>query len=213
MKRLIALAFALALVFGTASSAWADDAADNKAKMEALQAQMDAYKRQMDAMQAQLELLKVQRAAPPPGRTPAAAAGPAGATPVLVAPGNNVTFLIKGHPVQVYGTLDLSYDHVTKGLKTVYPTAGDNPMGTLGWLGGISSQSFVGLRSADPIGRKIIPQWQLETQIDVSATSGTVTTNSNNSGIVKGGLTSRNSYLGFGNDKIGSFFFGKTDAP
>jgi predicted porin len=208
MKKLIALAFAL--VLATTTVARADTASDLKAQMEALQKQMEANQKQMLDMQAQLDKLRAAQAAPPPKAV--ATAAPAG-SPVLVAPGNNVTFLIKGHPVQLYGTLDLSYDVATKGLKSFYPTASDQPVGTTSWLGGISSQSFVGIRSADPIGRKIVPQWQLETQIDVSSTSGTVNTNSNNGAVVRGGLTSRNSYLGFGNDKIGSFFFGKTDAP
>jgi predicted porin len=208
MRKLIALAFTL--VLATTTVARADTASDLKAQMEALQKQMEANQKQILDMQAQLEKMRAQQAVPPP--KPAAAAAQPG-TPVTVLPGNNVTFLVKGHPVQLYGTLDLSYDVATKGLKSHYATAADDPVGVTSWLGGISSQSFVGLRSADRIGRKIIPQWQLETQIDVASTSGTVNTNSNNSAIVKGGLTSRNTYLGFGNDKIGSFFFGKTDAP
>jgi predicted porin len=103
----------------------------------------------------------------------------------------------------------------TKGLATRYAgrNVNDPPQGTLGWLGGISSQSFVGIRNADRIGHKLTPQWQLETQIDVSASSGITTTNSNNSGVVKGGLTSRNSYLGIANQHVGGFYIGKTDAP
>jgi predicted porin len=209
MKRLIALAFAFVFVFGTTTAARADEAADNKAKIEAVQAQMDAYKRQMDAMQAQLDILKAQRAVPPPVARPPAAAG----TPVLMAPGNDVTFLIKGEPVTVYGTLDLSYDVTTKGLNNFYPSSGDSPVGAVGWLGGISSQSFIGVRGSHTTGPKLGITYQLETQIDVASTAGTVNTNSNNSAVVKGALTSRNSFIGVGDKYVGTFRIGKTDAP
>ena len=209
MKRLIALAFAFVFVFGTTTAARADEAADNAAKMAALQAQMDAYKRQMDAMQAQLELLKAQRAVPPPAARPPAAGAPA---PLMMAPGDNVTFLIHGEPVTVYGAIDLSYDNTTKGLQPFYVNGG-SPMGNVGWQGGISSQSFVGVRGSRTNGPKLGYTYQLETQIDVSQTSGIVTTNSNNSGVVKGALTSRNSFIGIGNQYVGTFRVGKTDAP
>ena len=207
MKRLIALAFAFVFVFGTTTAARADEAADNKAKIEAVQAQMDAYKRQMDAMQAQLDMLKAQRAVPPPARPSAA---PSNA--LQMAPGDNVTFLIHGEPVTVYGALDLSYDNTTKGLQPVYANGG-SPMGNVGWQGGISSQSFVGIRGSRTNGPKLGYTYQLETQIDVSSTSGIVTTNSNDSGAVKGALTSRNSFLGIGNQYVGTFKVGKSDAP
>jgi predicted porin len=213
MKRLIALAFAFVFVFGTTTAARADESADNKAKIEAVQAQMDAYKRQMDAMQAQLDLLRAQRAAPPPAAPRPGPAGPAGATPVMMAPGDNTTFLIKGEPVTVYGVLDLSYDVTTKGLQPFYTSSGDSPVGAVGWQGGISSQSYVGLRGSHTNGPKYGITYQLETQIDMSSTAGTVNTNSNNSSTVKGALTSRNSYIGFGNQYAGTFRIGKTDAP
>ncbi len=45
------------------------------------------------------------------------------------------------------------------------------------------------------------------------ATAGTVNTNSNNDSIVKGALTSRNSFLGVSGDEFGAIKLGKTDAP
>ena len=62
------------------------------------------------------------------------------------------------------------------------------------------------------LGKKSNVVYQLETQVDISATSGTVYTNSNNDNVVKGGLTSRNSFLGVATP-IGTFRIGKTDAP
>jgi predicted porin len=55
--------------------------------------------------------------------------------------------------------------------------------------------------------------YQLETQIDISATSGSPETNSQKSDVVRGGLTSRNSYIGIASDQWGAIKAGKTDAP
>jgi predicted porin len=206
MKKLIAAAFVCLLA--TTTVARADTASDLQAQMQAIQAQMAANQKQMQAMQAQLDALRAHPPAPGP-----AAAAPAGASPVLVAPGNNATFLIKGEPIQVYGVLDLSLDDTSKGLQKAVGNGGDTPLGNMGWQSGISSQSYVGIRGARSLGRKFMPQYQLETQIDVSTASGITNTNSNQSDVVKGGLTSRNSYIGIGNEYTGSLRLGKTDAP
>jgi hypothetical protein len=169
---------------------------------------MAAMQKQMDAMQAQLDKLQAQKAA-----AAVAPAVPPGSTPVMVAPGNNTTFLIHGEPIQLYGVLDVSLDDTTKGLQSFYKSSGDGPVGNVGWQPAISSQSWVGLRSARTLANKFSAVYQLETQIDVSATSGTVNTNSNNDNTVKGALTSRNSFIGVGNQFSGSFLIGKTDAP
>ncbi len=204
MKKLIAAAFVC--VLATTSVARADTAADLKAQMETLQKQMEANQKQILDMQTQLEKLQTQKPQPQPGP-----ARPA-AQPVLVEPGSN-TFLIHGEPVQVYGVLDLSLDDTTKGLEKATGNDGLPAVGNMGWQSGISSQSFVGLRGARKLGTKFMPEYQLETQIDVSTASGITTTNSNNSGVVKAGLTSRNSYIGIGNQYSGSLRIGKTDAP
>ena len=74
--------------------------------------------------------------------------------------------------------------------------------------------SYVGVRGFQTLSESS-PKflYQLETQIDVSATSGVAATNSNSSNVVKGGLTSRNSFIGIGSDAMGAFKIGKTDAP
>ncbi len=152
------------------------------------------------------------------GRTVDFAPKPA-ATPVFVQlkKGDALTFLIGGSKdeVTLYGNLDLSFDDTTKGLKNFYPTSGDAPLGHVGFLTGISTNlSYLGIR-----GQHVLEQnhtglvYQLETQIDVSSTSGTVNTNSNSDSIVKGGLTSRNSFIGIANKYVGAFKIGKTDAP
>jgi hypothetical protein len=202
MKKLIALVFAVVFAFGTTGIASAQDAA-TQAKIDALQAQLDAVKAQLDALRAQQSL--------PPPAAPIPSAAPAGARPVLVK-SDAVTFLIGGEAVTVYGNLDLSFDDTTKGLAKSYALGG-SPVGNVGYLADVSTNlSYVGVRGVHKLGPLSGLVYQLETQIDVSSTSGTVNSNNNNDDVVKGGLTSRNSYIGIQN-KAGTFRIGKTDAP
>ena len=89
------------------------------------------------------------------------------------------------------------------------------PVGRRGWLPDISTNlSFVGLRGFENIpGQPFRFVYQFETQIDISATSGIGESNSNESNTVKGGLTSRNTYIGLADPAYGSLLIGKTDAP
>ena len=198
MKKLIAFVFAL--VLGTTNAAFADQTSDNSAKIEALQKQLDAVK-------AQLDQLKALKPAPAPAPAPAPSF-------IQKVPGDPVTLLIGGEAVTLYGNLDLSYDVVTKGLPNFRPGGvNDDPVGNTKWLGGISSNlSYIGVRGRHKLGAKSGFLYQLETQLDVSATSGTSNTNSNSDSAVKGGLTSRNSFIGV-DTPIGAFKIGKTDAP
>jgi predicted porin len=115
--------------------------------------------------------------------------------------------------MEFYGNLDLSLDSTTKGLKDHYASASSDPVGTTGAMPAISSNlSYIGLRGHHDLGDGLAAVFQLETQLDVSATSGTVNTTSNQDTVVKGGLTSRNSFLGMSSD-LGAVKIGKTDAP
>ena len=209
LRKLAALV-AFALVLGSSGTALADTTTDTQTQINAMQQQLDAMKAQLDQLKAQQAAAAAQKAAAP--KAPEAAAG----TPVTLEPGNNVTFMIGKNPVQVYGNLDLSFDDTTKGLKSSYPNPGGTPfapVGNYGWMTGISSNlSYFGARGSYKLGPQSHLLWQLETQLDVSATSGTPNTNSNNDAVVKGGLTSRNSFIGIGTD-AGNFKIGKTDAP
>jgi predicted porin len=75
--------------------------------------------------------------------------------------------------------------------------------------------SYIGVRGFQKVpgesGLKFV--YQLETQLDIAATSGTAETGSNKSNVVKDGLTSRNSFIGFASDQWGAIKVGKTDAP
>jgi predicted porin len=199
MKHLTVLLLAGIFALGSTGVASADDAA-TQAKIDALQAQLDAVK-------AQLDLLKAQQDYPPPTPPPA----PNAPRPVMVDPGT-VTFLIGGERVRVYGNLDLSFDDTTKGLAKAYALGG-SPVGNVGYLGGVSTNlSYIGVSGTHKLGPMSGLVYQLETQIDVSSTSGTVNTNANNDTVVKGALTSRNSFIGIKNAS-GTYRIGKSDAP
>lgn len=121
--------------------------------------------------------------------------------------------------VDIYGNLDLSVDYATKGLASSYTLPDGtivSPRGHMGWQPDISSNlSYIGIRGKRPFGSSpdLAFVYQLETQLDVSATSGTANSNSAQDSTVKGALTSRNSYIGVASTKWGALKAGKTDAP
>ncbi len=129
--------------------------------------------------------------------------------------GKTLTFGLPGGEITAYGNIDVSLDDATKGYPDASRLHGTNPVGRRGWLPDISTNlSFVGVR-----GYETIPDqpfrfvYQFETQLDVSAASGTAETNNSQSNVVKSGLTSRNTYVGLSNPDWGSILVGKTDAP
>lgn len=85
----------------------------------------------------------------------------------------------------------------------------------MGWMPDLSTNlSYFGVRGFQSV--KGLPFdfiYQLETRLDIAATSGTAETNSNQSNVVKGGLTSRNSFVGISSPRWGALMLGKTDAP
>ncbi len=116
--------------------------------------------------------------------------------------------------VQLYGHLDLSVDDATKGIAG-RNSPGGPAVGRLGWQPDISSNlSYLGLRGSHDLntttGLKIV--FQIETQLDVSATPGSGASNSSSDNSVKGAFASRNSFLGLAG-RFGAFKVGKTDAP
>ncbi len=128
-------------------------------------------------------------------------------------PGDDLTFFTRYGEVTLYGNLDVSVDVATKGVGGLR-AAGVGPVGNVGWMPDVSTNlSYVGVKGWETVpglGAGLV--YQLETQLDISATSGTANTNSMSDSTVKGGLTSRNSYIGL-STAAGSFKVGKTDAP
>ncbi len=130
-------------------------------------------------------------------------------------PGKDLTFYTKSGELTVYGNLDVSFDVMTKGIRTLLDGDGLGPVGNVGWMPDISTNlSYVGIRGTQSTGMTNMNfVYQLETQLDISATSGISETNSSQDNSVKGALTSRNSFIGLGSPKWGAVVFEKTDAP
>jgi predicted porin len=128
-------------------------------------------------------------------------------------PGDAVTFFTRFGEATIYGNLDVSIDAATKGIGSL-SADGSGPVGHSGWMPDISTNlAYAGIKGVENV--PTIPVgfvYQLETQIDISATSGTANTNSMSDTTVKGGLTSRNSFIGL-STAVGDFKVGKTDAP
>src|SRR5262249_5164583 len=113
--------------------------------------------------------------------------------------------------IQFYGHLDLSVDYITKGITD--PAA----VGKLGWQPDVCSNlSYVGFRGDHDVGGGNKLVFQVETQIDGSATPRPSPVNQaspgNQDNKVQGALASRNSFLGMAGS-FGALKLGKTDAP
>lgn len=126
-----------------------------------------------------------------------------------------LTFLTPGGEITAYGQFDVSIDDTTKGISgKVNPFGGDRPIGNVGWMPALSTNlSYIGVRGFQKFDDDLRFVYQLETQIDITATSGIGESNSNQSNVVKGALTSRNSYVGIQSSEWGAIKGGKTDAP
>jgi predicted porin len=111
--------------------------------------------------------------------------------------------------IQLYGHLDVSVDDLTKGIagKT---QGGNTAMGRLGYQPDLSSNlSAIGVRGGREVAPGLRMVYQVETQIDVTATPGPSTVPDNT---IKGAFASRNTYLGIAAD-WGALKLGKTDTP
>ena len=128
--------------------------------------------------------------------------------------GKGVTFYTTpGGEITFYGNLDVSFDVTTKGISDLKDSNGNVPVGHVGWMPAIGTNlSYIGARGFQKLGDILSFVYQLETQIDISASSGLSESTSNKSDVVKGGLTSRNSFIGL-STRWGSLKAGKTDAP
>jgi predicted porin len=219
-KSWLALGLSGAFLLATVVSAPAQTAANQADQIKALQ-------EQINKLQQAVSDLKAAQSAAPPAAAPAAAApqtasaGTAGHGFLEKKPGDALTFFTPGGEITAYGYLDVSLDAATKGIsgRSVPPnspdTTGARPIGRLGYLFDESTNlSNFGVRGFQRLGDKPFNfVYQLETQIDIASNSGTAETNSNQSNVVKGGLTSRNSFIGLASGTWGAIKLGKTDAP
>jgi predicted porin len=179
------------------------------------QAQVDALKRQVEELTRRLDALAAQpKAAQPPAASGTAvapipvaaqAAAPAQAPAGDAKPKGSFAF---------YGYLDLAADYATKGLSGRTQSDGTIPVGNMGWQAAIgSNSSYVGVRGGHELGTPWLSGlFQLETQVDVSATPGYANANYFGDSRVMGALASRNSFLGL-SGPWGAVKAGKSDTP
>jgi predicted porin len=205
-----------------APGARADALSDMKAQIQAMQQQMQALQKQLQEMtqkmQQQQQTTEKVQAQQQQQQEQLKAAVPEPGHAFLEHKPGTATFYTPGGEITAYGNLDVSLDATTKGIsnKTVPGSSPpEHPTGRNSWLLAESSNlSYLGLRGFQSLGD--FPAnfvYQLETQVDVAATSGSAETNSNKSNVVKGGLTSRNSFIGLSSEQYGSLMLGKSDAP
>ena len=152
-----------------------------QSESETLKQQMEALQRQMDELRAKMEQVLKKQAET--ATAPPAAQAPAAPAPAVTAgtheflerkQGDGVTFFTRGGELTLYGNLDLSIDSTTKGIGGM-TVDGVPPVGRTGWMGAISSNiSYIGVRGFQSLGDSFPARfvYQLETQIDVSASSG-----------------------------------------
>ncbi len=186
-------------------TAKADEVSDLKAQMEAMQKQLEALKSRLEQVTSQVQQQKQAQEQQEAKN----------AQFLERRPGSGLTFVTPGGgDVTIYGNLDVSFDTTTKGLQSSYEQGG-SPVGKTGWMPAISTNlSYVGARGRHPFGDpEFNLVWQLEAGIDISATPGTKSSNSNTSDAVNGALFSRNSFVGFAGKDWGGVMIGKSETP
>ncbi len=192
------MALACALAFAAiAGSAHADQAADMAAKLNALQQQIAELQTQMKSMAAEAQHQKEK-----PDAAPA----------VALKNGNDLTFLVGGGEITLYGHADVSLDTQTNGMSG-YLHGGAPVTGLNGWMADVSSNlSFFGVRGERRIDSNLKAVFQFETEVAFAATPG-ASDQGTDGGAQKFSLGSRNSYVGLQSSAFGSVKLGKNDTP
>jgi predicted porin len=201
------VAVATALAVGLSSAALVARAQTDP---DSLKRQIDTLQRQVDTLKNNLDQVKAQQPS-----APATTASTGGHEFLERKAGDGITFFTRGGEVSLYGTLDVSLDYATKGIKGMVGPNGDSPAGNGGWMPDISTNiSYFGVRGFQSVGTMSTNfVYQLEAQVDLSVTPGTPQTNSNQGERVASALVSRNSFIGFADPGWGAVKIGKTDAP
>jgi len=232
-----ALAATLIAAAGFCQPVWADEQTE-KALME----QMRLMQQRMDELSKEVQELRKQNAgaaaatAPAPNPpAPAVAQGTPIPTPKAVtakeAPHEPLfEKFLKGF----YGTLDVSFDDVTKGINglTAYeyslvdptnpnsgyvqgPAKGTQQVGRLGYLPSLSTnKSQIGYRNTHQIASSDVDFiMQIETSLSLTAAPGLRTSNTQQSNVVTGAIGLGDSFLGVQRDGWGKLKFGTTYSP
>jgi hypothetical protein len=197
----------------------ADDAQDT----QALKEQMRVMKQQMDQLQKQIDALSSKPARP--------AGAASGEGPAKQAAPEEPKFdkFLKGF----YGTLDVSAEDVTKGIRGItaygYSYAGAGPgtgyvstgpkgtqiVGSVGYLGDLSTnKSVLGYRGSHKIADTAYDFiFQIETQPAITAAPGDTTSYTAQSNVTKAGIGYGDTFLGISNNALGKLKLGTTYSP
>jgi predicted porin len=198
-----------------------------EAESSADEKQIEALKKEVEDLRRRLDEVAARPAPPAQQGAPGAAAG-VELTPVSVtmegstsptappagqAQASGGAAKPKGS-LKFYGHLDLGVDYATKGLSGRVQSDGTTPVGMMGWQFTVgSNSSYVGVRGDHELGSPWLKgAFQIEGQVDVSATPGYANANYFGDSRVVGALASRNSFLGLAGP-WGSLKAGKTDTP
>jgi predicted porin len=200
------------------SAVYADDAQDTKALKE----QMRLMQQRLDEMQKQLETMS-KRPAPPEAAPPQ---GPSVAKekPEVKEP------LFEKFMSGFYGTLDVSFDDVTKGIRGLtayaYPGSGSPPyvssgakgtqiVGSVGWLGDLSTnKSVLGYRGSHKIaGGSWDFIYQIETQPSITSAPGLSTSYTAQANLTKAGIGYGDTFVGLSKSTWGKLKIGTTYSP
>jgi hypothetical protein len=209
--------------------------ADNAQDAQQLQQQMQILQQQMQELQKQIQTLSKKQAAAPPAEagppSSAAAKAPEEKEPLLHQ-------IIKGF----YGTLDVSFDEMTKGMTgpawgwnctspytdsgcTHNPTPKIGAAGTTSPVGQVGYQpelgtnkSVLGYHGAIPIGNSTTDFiFQIETQPSITSSPGLYTSYTQQSNVVKASIGYGDNFVGLGSadpmNDWGKIKFGTTYAP
>jgi hypothetical protein len=231
---LVALAACVASVAFN-SVVFADDAQDNKALKE----QMRIMMQQMQELQKQVQALTKQQAAQQAAQP---AAPPAAAPPAKAAQGPTVAKEAPPEPKfekflkGFFGTLDVSLDDTTKGMKgfVAYPYSlvdptnpasgyvrgpakggGAPPVGNVGYLGALSTnKSTLGYRGSHAIpGSDFEFIYQIQVQPAITSSPGANTSYTQQANLTKAGIGYGDTYVGVSNKGWGQLKIGTTYAP
>src|SRR3984893_9396288 len=217
----------VALAACTASVAFNGIVFADDAQTQALKDQMRIMQQQMQDLQKQIESLSKKQAAPPAAAGPPAGAGPSVAKEKPAAPAEpKFEQFLK----VFYGTLDVSFDDATKGIRGLtayaYPGSGSPPyvssgpkgtqiVGSVGWLGDLSTnKSVIGYRGSHKIaGGKYEFIYQIETQPAITSAPGLSTSYTAEANLTKAGIGYGDSFIGLSNNSLGKLKVGTTYSP
>ena len=196
---------------------------------KALADQVNALMKQVEQLQKEVQALKGQ-APQAPAQAPAqVATGPTPPAKAAAPPEPKFDAFLKGF----YGTLDVSLDYTTKGMKDMVAyhiengglgpgldytnpkNGGAGPVGAVNWMPALSTnKSQVGYRGSHQIGTSNVDFiYQIETSLAITASPGLRTSWTQQSNVVTGGIGLGDTFVGLHNKDWGRLKFGTFYSP